>query len=141
MIGAWSHAAGSDEEPWARRPRSPRFPLSLPLCYVVPATGAWGDGVTHDVSRTGVRFHPSEPNLRVGDRVRFVMILPGQGGGAGAIASCLGRVVRTSPDTVAVTIEEQQLQSERAARADLRQPLERRLVAWWEGAGLLRMRH
>lgn len=82
-------------------PRAARFNLRIPIRYRASGDAAWGEGITENISRSGVLFR-AKHLLEVGTSVDMSFVLPAEmGGEARAEVSCHGRVVRTEPNTAA----------------------------------------
>ncbi|HET7746524.1 MAG TPA: PilZ domain-containing protein [Vicinamibacteria bacterium] len=98
-----------------RRPRAPRFLVSLPMRYRVAGEPTWWDGVTGNVSRSGVLF--SAASAITPDRVieLALCLTPGA-----AEVFCVGRVVRTGTNAgdawVAALIETYRFEAPAAGR-------------------------
>ncbi len=102
-------------------PRAPRFDLALAVHYRRHRARHWSDGMSINVSRTGVLFTTCAPPPSCGDRIDFFIQLPTPAGTPGCDARCTGRVVRIVPPgtkrempAVAVTIDHYVLERESA---------------------------
>ena len=105
------------------RPRAPRYLVSLPMRYRLAGEPTWWDGVTGNVSRSGVLF--SAAGAITPDRVIELALCLSPGA---AEVLCVGRVVRTGTSEgaawVAALIEEYRLEGsarpagERSGRGD-----------------------
>lgn len=74
-------------------PRAPRFPILLPLRYRPAGEENWREGITENISRSGVLFRASAP---IGPKtpVEIELQLPGTGERAGAQVRVRGQIVR-----------------------------------------------
>ncbi|MDE3179580.1 MAG: PilZ domain-containing protein [Acidobacteriota bacterium] len=77
--------------------RAHRFPIEAPIRFRGIYESAWRDGLTRNVSRTGVLFW-CDRALKKGARVKIGLALPGsilsENGGE---VECHGRIVRVEP--------------------------------------------
>ncbi len=110
----------------AVRPRAPRFDLALAVRYRRHFTRHWAEGVSLNISRTGLLFTTNEAVPACGDRIDFRIQLPTPAGATGCDARCTGHVVRVVPpgterDTpaVGVTIDRYVLERESVRSARL----------------------
>jgi len=70
----------------------------MPIRYRVSGESAWGEGVTENISRSGVLFR-GQRLLKEGTSVDMSFVLPVEvAGGARAEVSCRGHIVRTQPE-------------------------------------------
>ena len=76
-----------------------RFPLELPITIAEEETARKQRATTANVSAAGV-FVRAEKSLKVGTKISFDIILPGQvlGAAQGVKIRCAGRVVRAESD-------------------------------------------
>ncbi|HXE89999.1 MAG TPA: ATP-binding protein [Terriglobales bacterium] len=79
-------------------PRATRFPLSLPLRYRRPGEPEWHEGLTENISRSGVLFRAQDV-LEPKTPVELTVLLPAGTFGAGAVVNCGGYIVRTVQPT------------------------------------------
>lgn len=107
------------DTPRAALPRASRFDLALAVRYRRHLARRWADGVSINISRTGVLFTTRNAVPRCGDRIDFLIQLPTPAGTFGCDARCTGRVVRIVPPrtervtpAVAVTIDRYVLERE-----------------------------
>ncbi len=89
--------------------RSPRFPIEIPIRYRRVSEPVWHEGVTENVSRSGVLFHSSFAlKARAKVQLDFALPLEVLGHVAGRV-TCRGCVVRVENGTgirVAATISD-----------------------------------
>ncbi len=102
--------------------RAERFALTLPVRYAHYRTHTWIEGVSVNISRTGLLFTTYGPPLTRGEQVDFLVHLPFADGAPGCEARCSGHVVRVVPPSsgddrtlMAVTIDRYALAREQAA--------------------------
>ena len=99
---------------WPPR-RAHRYPLALPVRYRRRERGTWSDGLTRNISDSGVLFAPAGPTLVAGTVLQFTIRLPAAAPRRGATIRCIGRVVRVTegecgtPTVMAVTIDKSRL--------------------------------
>lgn len=77
--------------------RAPRFDLSFPFAFRREGELRWHEGITENISRSGVLFRARDlipPSTPVEMRFELPASLPR---GSGGLVSCRGRVVRTIP--------------------------------------------
>lgn len=75
-------------------PRAMRFSMEMPIRYRKAGEAPWHEGVTENMSRSGVLFR-SDCTMDASAEVMMDFILPVEApGGAGAEVECHGRVVR-----------------------------------------------
>jgi hypothetical protein len=77
--------------------RAPRFTIEIPFYFRRRGEGSWRQGMTDNISRSGVLFRTDEP---LADRTPIEMhfALPLQlSGRPGALVACRGLVVRAVP--------------------------------------------
>jgi hypothetical protein len=75
--------------------RAPRFPIHTQLRYRPSGETAWREGITENISRTGVLFR-AEQIVTVNTPVEMSFLLPVEvGGEEGAAVFCRGMIVRT----------------------------------------------
>ena len=74
--------------------RAPRFALHLPLRYRTIGESGWHDGLTENISRSGVLFRAKDL-LQVSTPVEMTFALPLANLGPEVL--CRGQVVRTVP--------------------------------------------
>jgi hypothetical protein len=85
-------SAGRD--PGSHRPRPPRFPIAAPLQYRKSGEEAWHQGLTENISRSGVLFR-AEENLAPDTVLEMRIVFPAElTGGAPTRVVCWGPVVR-----------------------------------------------
>lgn len=92
--------------------RAERFPLHMPVLYREPRGGAWFEGKTENISRSGVLFRTESvlnPNTTVEMRVVLPVVIKDE---APCEIRCKGVVVRMeqsnirgAPPALAVTIQ------------------------------------
>ena len=92
--------------------RAERFTLALAVRYKRRGTDHWTDGLSVNISRTGVLFNTAEAPLSCGAEVDFLVHLPAIEGASGGAARCFGRVARVvlpvaagDQPAIAVTID------------------------------------
>jgi hypothetical protein len=73
--------------------RAPRFSLALAVRFRPVGAGSWSEGLTENVSRSGVLFHAGRL-LPVGTPLEMAIALPATPGSPEIL--CRGRVVRAS---------------------------------------------
>ena len=78
----------------ADTPRAFRYEMSAPVLYRSAGDVEWLEGLTVNVSRSGVLFHSKAPALAAETRVDLLLLLPGLGLPGSARVQCRGRIVR-----------------------------------------------
>ena len=86
-----------------RGARATRFPLNLPLRYRRPGEPEWHEGLTENISRSGVLFRAHDA-LEPKTPVELTVLLPAGTFGAGAVVNCGGFIVRTVQPTARETL-------------------------------------
>ena len=77
--------------------RAPRFSIEIPFYFRRRGEGSWREGMTHNISRSGVLFHTDE-DLASSEPIEMHFALPLQvSGQPGAVVACRGLVVRAVP--------------------------------------------
>jgi hypothetical protein len=77
--------------------RAPRFNIEIPFYFRRRGEGSWREGMTDNISRSGVLFRTGE-DLAAEDAIEMHFALPLQiAGRPGAVVACRGHVVRTVP--------------------------------------------
>jgi hypothetical protein len=77
--------------------RAPRFSIEIPFYFRVRGEGSWRQGMTDNISRSGVLFRTSE-TLDQSTPIEMHFALPLKvGGQPGAVVACRGLVVRVVP--------------------------------------------
>jgi len=75
-------------------PRAARFNLRIPIRYRASGEQSWGEGVTENISRSGVLFRAKQL-LGVGTAIDMAFMLPVEiSGEAHAEVNCHGRIIR-----------------------------------------------
>ena len=88
------HRSGEEERPFVR---APRFTIEVPLYFRLRGEGSWREGMTHNISRSGVLFRTRE-RLEESTAIEMHFALPLQvSGRPGAVVACRGQVVRIEP--------------------------------------------
>lgn len=78
-------------------PRAPRFPIEAPIRFRAVHETAWRDGLTANVSRSGVLFR-CDRAVKTGTWVKMALTLPVELlGRAGAEVECHGAIIREEP--------------------------------------------
>ena len=78
-------------------PRAYRYPLVAPVVYRRQGRRQWSQGVSVNMSRTGVLFATAEQVLPAGERIEFRIRLPNPHGARGCEVQCVGAVMRSMP--------------------------------------------
>ena len=88
---------GAPLPPVSLKPRAQRFPIQTPVRYRESGQTAWSEGVTVNISRSGVLFRaPEVPEPKT--VLEMQILLPAEvTGGMAANVVCLGPVVRAEP--------------------------------------------
>jgi hypothetical protein len=82
---------------WPLQVRAPRFTIEIPLYFRQRGESAWRQGMTDNISRSGVLFRTSEA-LDSAAPIEMHFALPLQASGhAGAVVACRGLIVRVVP--------------------------------------------
>jgi hypothetical protein len=77
--------------------RAPRFSIEIPLYFRQRGESAWRQGMTDNISRSGVLFRTSEA-LDSATPIEMHFALPLRAGGPpGAVVACRGHIVRAVP--------------------------------------------
>ena len=77
--------------------RAPRFTIEIPFYFRRRGEGSWREGMTDNISRSGVLFRTGE-RLAADEPIEMHFALPLQiAGRPGAVVACRGHVVRTVP--------------------------------------------
>ncbi len=84
-------------EPTQQVPRAYRFPLVAPVLYRRRGRRSWQDGVSVNMSRTGLLFATADEVLPTGERIEFRIRLPNLQGTRGCEVQCVGEVMRSMP--------------------------------------------
>ena len=107
MLGRGANRLAGDQRYTIERRRSERFPLELAAhyqCVMRKAASESGDGVTVNISSTGVLF-TSDQNLQNGRRIELSINWPAKLDQKVPLKLIvLGRIVRTEPGRAAVDI-------------------------------------
>jgi hypothetical protein len=77
--------------------RAPRFIIEIPFYFRTRGEGSWREGMTDNISRSGVLFRTNE-TLESSTPIEMHFALPLQvSGQPGAVVACRGHVVRIVP--------------------------------------------
>lgn len=77
--------------------RAPRFTIEIPFFFRKRGEGSWRQGMTDNISRSGVLFRTSEP-LESSTPIEMHFALPLKVPAySGAVVACRGLIVRTVP--------------------------------------------
>jgi hypothetical protein len=88
---------GGFRERRATAVRAPRFTIEVPFYFRRRGEGSWRQGMTDNISRSGVLFRTAE-DLESETPIEMHFALPLQvSGRPGALVACRGLVVRTVP--------------------------------------------
>ena len=83
-------------DPRAPACRAPRHAIEIPIRYRTPDATAWHDGLTENISASGVLIRTREL-LPPRTAIDMLLSLPAEVGGRDVPVICRGRVVRTEP--------------------------------------------
>lgn len=87
-------------EPTLFRPRAERFPIQMPVRYRESGQSSWSEGVTINISRSGVLFRGGK-ELQPRTMIEMQMLLPAEvTGDIPTKVVCHGPVVRTDPPAI-----------------------------------------
>lgn len=93
--------------------RAYRYPLVAPVLYRRAGRRAWSDGVSVNMSRTGLLFATARDVIPTGERIEFRIRLPNHAGARSCEVQCMGKVMRCmagrfagEPGAMGVAIEQ-----------------------------------
>ena len=84
-------------EPTRQVPRAHRYPLVAPVLYRRFGRRTWCEGVSVNMSRTGLLFAVGRNVIPRGERIEFRIRLPNLHGTRGCEVQCVGEVMRSMP--------------------------------------------
>jgi PilZ domain len=78
-------------------PRERRLRHHVPVLFRVPGNGEWVEGVTENISRSGLLFRSTSP-VEVGSSLEFILAMPRElTGEEDARVVCIGSLLRVEP--------------------------------------------
>ncbi len=80
-----------------KKPRAYRFSFTAPVLYRRPGRRGWAEGLSVNMSRTGLLFATTRDVYATGEAIEFRVNLPNFEGAHGCEVQCTGQVARSLP--------------------------------------------